>query len=179
MLKLVAFTGKKTSGKTLSADYLVKKYGFIKVNFKDALIDEVKEKFPRTMGILVETYGRKDIDDLFSKPYPRAIRSILEEYGTEVVRDVDVNHWVKKWRERLDTTSGNQIVVDDVRFENEANEVKKFNGKIIRISRNVAVDKDKHRSETVMDMIPFDLRIDNNGTKKDLYANLDAVIEIL
>ena len=45
-MTIIALTGLKQSGKSTAANYLVEKYGFIKHNFKDALINEIKTYFP-------------------------------------------------------------------------------------------------------------------------------------
>ena len=177
MLKIIAFMGKKESGKTLAADRLVTKFGFKKVNFKDALIAEVKEKFPETLNLIKDTKRKKNIDELFEKPYPEIIRKILQEYGTEVVRSEKPNHWVLKWKQAVDWVDGNSIVVDDIRYENEYNVVKELGGTVVRILRHNHVIQDKHSSENSADNLKADIEINNVG-KKDFYLKkIDGLIE--
>jgi len=45
-MKLIAFVGFKQSGKTTASQYLQEKHGYIRHNFKDALVREIKQNFP-------------------------------------------------------------------------------------------------------------------------------------
>lgn len=43
---IIALKGFKQVGKSTAASYLEEKYGFFRVNFKDALVAEIKQNFP-------------------------------------------------------------------------------------------------------------------------------------
>jgi len=170
-MKIIAFTGPIGSGKTLAADYLVKHYDFVKINFKDAIIKEIKENLPETLRLLKKQAGYKYINELFlKKPYHPIVRTILQNYGTDVRRKDDVNYWVKKWW--ATAKEQDKVVVDDVRFMNEFNFIQRCKGDIYRMIRNKS-DNSKHISETEQKNIKDDYMIDNNSTKKDLYKILD------
>jgi hypothetical protein len=67
------------------------------------------------------------------------------------------------------TAKTDKVVIPDVRFRNEAEEIKWRGGQIWRVSR---IDKNApvnlHRSETDMDAWSFDQYVSNNGTIEDL-----------
>lgn len=164
---LIAFLGKKRSGKTTCADYLVNK-GFKKVNFKDALIDELKENFPDLL---------REIGDDFNDKTP-VRRALLQNYGTEVRRRDDEDYWVKKWEQRAygaELTTNVDIVVDDCRFLNEAEIIKKYNGIIIKVERE-GYNGDNHQSETEQDQIKPDFTIQNNSTVYELYEQINKIL---
>jgi hypothetical protein len=70
-----------------------------------------------------------------------------------------------------------KIVVSDVRFRNEAEEIKWRHGQVWRISR---IERDGpiniHRSETDMDSWDFDQYISNNGTFEELSALVKEIL---
>lgn len=159
---LIAFKGKKRSGKTVCSDYLVEK-GFTKINFKDALVDEIRQNFPDLL--------REIGDDFENKP--PMLRALLQNYGTEVRRRDDENYWVNKWEQRKPLNG--DIVVDDCRFLNEAEAIKRHGGIIIKIDRPGYIG-DEHQSETEQDQIKEDFTIHNNSTLEDLYKKLDDIL---
>lgn len=105
---LIGLTGKGGAGKTTFAKFIIEHASipFIQVNFKDALVRMAKK---------IGWNGVKDEKG----------RKLLQTLATEVVRDcIDKDYWCKEWFDgvRFDCFIGNKsIIVDDVRFENEAN----------------------------------------------------------
>jgi hypothetical protein len=76
----------------------------------------------------------------------------------------------------------NLVVVSDVRFLHEVEELKKNNAFIIKIQRyaNTYDDKaDEHISEKEVDAIEPDATIVNDGTIDDLYIQIDNIIRRL
>ena len=172
---VVAFTGNKGSGKTIAADYLVRKYGFVKVNFKDAIVIELLEKFPELLNVVRSGYMLDKIEDLFNtKPYVPEIRALFREYGTNVMREMEPGYWVNKWEEMIDMIEGNQVVVDDCRFINEFNIIKRYSGTVIRIVRPCTNnDSDRHPSELEMDKIKPDHTIYNKDTISNFLGKVE------
>lgn len=149
---IIGFVGKMGVGKSTAADYLVEKRGFKKVNFKDGLLSELKERLPDTLSVIANE-NNLTVDELFTKkPYLPVIRALLQNYGTEVRRWDNPNYWVKKWKETIGSHPVN-IVVDDVRFLNEAQCIVGNGGIIVRIVRDDIQDTGNHQSETESDGI--------------------------
>jgi hypothetical protein len=172
---LIAFTGPKHSGKTECADFLVRKYGHRKINFKDALIAELCDKFPNLIKEIKAHYpGTTNI----WKSKPPMIRYLLQEYGTNVRREDDYCYWTARWHKEYDRVYNkvtHNIVVDDVRFENEASIVRMSGGKIIRIERETDQPVDNHPSETEMKKIKPHHVIVNDTTLENLFLSLDSL----
>lgn len=166
------------SGKSTVAKYVSEQYGFKRLNFKDALVAEMLDKLPDTMNALKEMYNMK-LDELFEKK-PPVMRSLMQNYGTEVRRKDDPDYWVKQWKEQADALTGN-IVVDDVRFINEAKAITDLGGIIVSVVRPDNPDSpSNHVSETEQRDIDSDFTIiSSSGDISGLHKEIGHVIRIL
>ena len=181
---IIGLCGKKGSGKSTAATYLKEKYGTNRVNFKDALVTEIKQNFNPLLNAMIELLEKQDydgncaltIDQLFDKK-PPVIRTLMQCYGTEVRRADNENYWKNKWIVST-MEKGGRIVCDDVRFLNEADAVKSVGGFIIKIEREGLVSNDTHKSETEMDSINYDYVISvPDGAVDILHNKLDEIME--
>lgn len=187
-MKLIAFTGKKGTGKSTACSYLEEKYGFTRVNFKDALIAELKQNFPDLLNVMSVHY-EMTIDALFEEK-PPMVRCLMQNYGTNVRRRDQDDCWVQQWWRSvtennytavnvLETKLKHEnIAVDDCRFLNEAAAVKDLEGTIVRLIRPDMEHADQHQSETEMDSIIPDYTI--TLIKYDLehlHRELDAIMK--
>lgn len=196
-MKIVAFTGKKQTGKSTACAYLEEKYSFTRVNFKDALIAELKENFPELLGAIlkvqndyIDEFGPfEQVQNILGKDYidtidelfvvkPPLMRTLMQNYGTNVRRKEKDSYWVDEWVKTLwEKGSDTKTTVDDVRFLNEASRVKGQGGIIIRLIRTDMQHTDTHQSETEMDSIVPDFTITCNGGDYDhLYKELDTIM---
>jgi len=171
---IIGITGFKQSGKSTAAKYLEDKYGFTRHNFKDALVQELKDNFPDLLAEL-EIHYNLSTPHLFIQK-PPLMRALMINYGTEVRRKDDSNYWVGEWISRTITANYN-LVADDVRFLNEAIAVRESGGIIIRLTRPDLLTGGDHVSETEQLQIVADHTIDcNPGDKEALYRALDKII---
>ena len=176
--KIIGLVGKLQSGKSTSAnfilDYLKKDYNIIcKYSFADLL---------KTM---ILNAGICNAEELWGKKTEFS-RLMLQKIGTEIIRkQVSENFWVQKMAEKIAETfmdSPNEnilIVIDDVRFLNEAELISKFGGTLIRIIRpdlEQNKNENKHLSEVEQDEILTDYEIINNVSLVELK---DKIINIL
>lgn len=178
-MTIIAFIGLKQSGKSTAAKYLQEKYGFVRHNFKDALVNEIKQNFPDLLQEIKDIYDLPHMDtiDALFEEKPPLVRKLLQNYGTEVRRKDDINYWVDKWLAEFLFSKSENFVVDDVRFRNEAQTVKNQEGIIIKIIRTGQVSNDNHSSETEHNQIIPDYTIEvGDGEQDKLYAELDKII---
>lgn len=173
---LIGLIGLAGAGKTTVADYLVDNYGYKKLSFKYALIDELKENFPELLKLWSYQYDMEDIDGLF-KVKPEEVRLLMQHYGTEVRRRDDPDYWVNKWHQQFSIHDTGNIVVDDVRFLNEADRIKMCGGKLIRLEREDLVPG-KHVSEQEQFKIEHDIAFKvGAGEHAELYRMVDLYLE--
>ena len=184
MNKIIAFTGKKRHGKSTACEYIQEKYpNAVRVNFKDAMVREMRDKLPDTMREICALMEKIDYDgmnpwtpDRLFKDKPPVFRALMQNYGTEVRRHDHDEYWVLKWMK--EALKHEIVVTDDVRFGNECEAVRELGGTVIRIVREgYADDGDGHSSEKEMDAIVPDYTIVvRDGDLEDMHRQLDAVL---
>lgn len=177
---IIGLVGFKQVGKSTAAKHLEGR-GFVRHNFKDALVKEMKENFQETIQAIYDTTGNVDLgwphaaDWLFEQK-PPIFRALMQNYGTDVRRKQDSNYWVKQWANKLISLRGH-VVVDDVRFKNEAAAVKGQGGIIVRLTRPDILSGGDHISETEQLQIVADHTIEcEQGSHGKLYNALDEII---
>ena len=169
---IISFVGFKQIGKTTAAKYMEETYGFRRINMKDALVAEVRANFPDLLELMADGLT---VDDLFIQK-PPLMRALLQNYGTEVRRKDDEKYWTQQWRAEA-TEQGGHIVVDDVRFHNEAEAVRGINGVIVRLTRPDVETGGSHSSEVEQLEIKEDYAIEcEKGDFEKLYKELDVIM---
>jgi len=146
----IGLSGRAGCGKSTIADYLIQEHGFKRYSFAAKLKEICNEMFPEILAL------------------PKAEhRWLLQKLGTEWFRSVDPEVWVKYLIRNI---SGENVIVDDVRFENEADALKAAGFLVVRIERDDALRgawgynvDDTHASETALDDYDFDLTLYNDG----------------
>lgn len=152
MATIIAFSGKRGVGKTLAADFLVEHHGFKKMSFAQRLKEVAEDLFP---GI---TKAPKEKP---FKSYDWTPRDFMIRLG-QFMRYWEPDYWVKTMD--LEHKRG-KIVIDDLRFKNEAEYLKSFNAKLVRIERYPKLNI--YGPEVLDDISEKDL---------DDYKDFDAVI---
>jgi dephospho-CoA kinase len=159
------------SGKDTVADYLVKKYGFKKYAFGDAL----KHYFHAIFGYTA------------AKP-----REGYQWFG-QSMRQWEQGVWIRKLLERLERENPERIVVTDCRQPNEYEQLLTRGFVVVRINCDEATriermkqagdvftsESLRHETElNIDDFVPhFDIL--NIGTINDLYTQVDSVISAI
>jgi len=174
---VIGLTGKKGCGKDTVGDYLVRKYGFERMAFADALKQVCQTVFDLTMEQMTDTIKKEQMDERWDTT-PRQLMQIV---GTQLFRDkltecfphLKGSIWVGIVKQKILRSSKN-IVLTDVRFENEAEMVRQFNGKLIQITRIDNNQSDKHVSENIH--IQTNYMLENNQTVEELYQEIDKII---
>lgn len=152
---IIGICGPKHSGKTFASDYLVTREGFGRVRFSDPL-KRMTSALLHDMGIPA-LHVRKCVEgDLKEKPLglegleTLTSRFVQQTLGTEWARDtVDPDLWVKiaKLKASAMIVEGKNVVIDDVRFTNEAQMIRAAGGRIIEVRRPGYDYSETHRSE--------------------------------
>lgn len=107
------------------------------------------------------------------------VRRILQWWGTEYRRAEDPDYWTKAWEKKLQEydLSKTHVLVDDVRFVNELEIIKKNGGVFIRIIRPGFNGANDHSSENSLDHYDaWDLVINNDGSLEEFLKQVDKRI---
>ncbi len=166
---IVGFSGHAGAGKDTAAAVLVHRYGFRRLAFADNLKTAAKHIFGFSDDQL---WGaKKDVVDPYWGVAPRFC---LEKTGTECLRNGYADDvWIKSLFRTIADAPHENYVITDVRFPNEAQVVKDWGGRVIRIERDGLAKRD-HISDRALADWPFDAYVRNNGSRHDLAV---AVIE--
>lgn len=123
-MTVVGITGAAGSGKDTIADHLCARHGFIKVSLADPIKDILNERY----GFTAELWNNRawkeapnpmlgqDRHGMYYSP-----RQAAQWMGTEVGRRLggqDV--WVKEIQRRINGAGYRDVVIPDIRFDNEA-----------------------------------------------------------
>ena len=178
---LIGIIGKKGSGKDTAANYIIQKNPtYLKYSFADPLKKVCSILFNFTEDQL---YGDKKEE--IDKNWDITPRKIMQYIGTDILRDnlkniiphYKGNIWITLFEKQLEKY--NNLIVPDVRFNDEAYAIKKNGGILIKIERDLIEDEhSSHISEnTIFDEHIIDYTIVNNSSLVDLYDNLDLLFQ--
>ena len=171
MPNLIAFAGKKRSGKDTAASVLTRELGYTRVAFADAIREFLEDVNP----IVDAGYGYR-LADLLDwhgwdweqvKAYPE-VRGLMQRTGVSV-RQFDPEFWVNAAFNNVEPHS--RIVVTDVRFPNEVDAILAKGGVVYRVVRPGLESTDSHISETALDHRDLPVLL-NDGSVEDLYAKV-------
>lgn len=176
MTYIIAFAGRKQSGKTTCSEFvqkytnaLIKPYNSSKIyNFADPLKQDI------CMNILGLTkdqcYGSDDqkneLVNCFWENKQLTAREVMQMVGTDMFRTMQRNVWSDSTIRKIKSEMPSIAIIADCRFPNEVEAVKNVNGYVIKLTRNPY--NSDHASEVALDdhnydATNFDLIIDNKN----------------
>lgn len=187
--KIIAVCGYKRSGKDTIAKYLNKKY-----NYKHLKITYKLKECLKLLFDLRDHELETDKKDKINKKWNVTPRKLMQFIGTEIFQykiqeilpDIDKKFWIKTFLtdslvNNLRNKKDFHIVISDIRFIHEYEELKKLNIPIsvIKVTNdNIMIDSNEelHISEREFIKIPYDKEILNNSTFDDMYKKIDEYI---
>lgn len=184
---IIGLSGYSRSGKNSAAEALVQ-YGWRQAGFADKLREfllAVDPVIPGPYGTGNLRLSRliKDVGWEYAKDHYPEVRALLQRTGTDAGRKLlGSNVWVDALFR--DEVSAPALVITDVRFPNEAQQVADRGGVTIRIERpGVGPARDRmgrvHESETALDDWVFDHTLANDGSVRDLHLKLYGVADLV
>lgn len=204
---VIGLMGKKRSGKDSFAQRLVEEHGFTKVALADPLrqaalaLDPIVGAEVDPRGGAEYGYGGQVFDIPTAEPvhlsevvrehgweaakdhweYGAEVRRILQRLGTESIRALDQDFWVRAAWRTIEAIDG-PVVITDVRYPNEAMSLQIARRRgvpayLVRITRpGLKDDGDAHPSETALDGWPADYYVDNDRGLAELHQQADDVL---
>ena len=163
---IIGIAGKARAGKDTAADIIISmQKGFGKMSFATKL------KMMLVAGLEL-SHDQVDgaLKDVIDQRYGCTPRHMMQTLGTDWGRNmINQDVWVKSFSESCNYL-GENIVIPDVRMENEA-EYCRTNGKLIHITGRGGIPGN-HSSEYGVSIKRGDIVIDNSGSKDDLIKKI-------
>lgn len=164
-------------GKDTVAHFLTQQHGFMAFSFADPLKRAAQIIFGLTDDEMDDCNKTKRIER-----WGMSFREICQKLGTEAGRQVfGEDLWIKRWElEYRFFADKADVVVRDVRFDNEAERIRKNGGVIVHIYRDHP-DTDMgaasgHASEAGVKIELGDRILNNDGSLNDLAHKVNMLV---
>lgn len=156
MTKIIAFAGRKQSGKTTSANFVCRVFSETTqqvssvYNFADPLklmcIDILGLEYDQCYGTDEQ---KNEIVNCYWEGNQLTAREVLQIVGTDMFRTMQHNVWADATIRKIKNEGLPLAVIADCRFPNEVDAVKKAGGIVVKLTRDVY--HSSHASETALD----------------------------
>lgn len=117
---------------------------------------------------------KEKIDMTYGISPRQAFQTLGTEWGRELINPklwlIIAERHIKQHR---------NLVITDVRFDNEAELIQKHGGIVINIVRPDAMTVNSHKSESGLNPSLINHHIHNNGSLIDLYRKVDQLFKVL
>ena len=182
---LIGFSGKKGSGKSYFADYLVNNKLFIKLSFASPLKEITKILFNLSDEDVKDPIKKELINPKFNA----SPRELMQWLGTDIMREEfnkKFNYlgsiWIDSVKDKVKTLLDNNkdVVIDDVRFQNEVDMIHSLGGIVINLHNDLDNTLNNststHSSENQKLTFNYEFVNDKSYSNTyDIYLNLDLL----
>lgn len=168
--------GKDTAYKTIDR-LLAFRQGAVRVAFADPIKAGILAIYDGWTREMLENRELKEkVDPVYGVSPRRAAQLLGTEYGREMINE---NLWALIAQNKIDRHigDGRVVVVTDVRFENEAKQIKLQGGTIVRVNPDVIQAVSNHKSETPIPDIYVDYEVENSFKAPDGLQRFEKSIE--
>lgn len=170
--RIIAICGHKRCGKDTLAEYISTTYGYEHLKISKKLKDVIQLLFNFS-----DEQIESDAKELIDPKWHITPRHAMQYVGTEMfqydiqklVPGVGRNFWIRSFIESHISATQKNIVISDLRFLHEYEELKKYGVYVVRINRASTFHQDTHCSETEFKSIPYNVSIENDGNISKLH----------
>lgn len=167
---IVGITGRKGSGKNAACETM---HGWDTMSFAGPL----KKVCAIVFGLTTEEMSNPEKKEALMDRWPyETPRVVLQKVGTDMFRNIYPDVWVENLKDRVKASVCQDVVITDVRFENEARAIRELGGYIVRVERPGLPKSDFHSSELEMDLISVDVTVVNDGSVRLLQARFKSAV---
>lgn len=188
-MQVVGLTGYAGSGKSTVAEYLVERHGFTRLSFAAPL-----KKMLRTLDPYVgqdSFYSEEPVrlskllafgmteNQIKESSFGDEYRRLLQVLGTDCIRAVDPEFWVKAALAQMTDEDG-KYVFDDVRFPNEARVIEELNtAGLWNVSRSGYEAVNGHASEQWAGKMNEKVMLTNDFDLAALHDGIDNMVDMV
>jgi dephospho-CoA kinase len=186
--RLICICGQKRSGKDTVAKFLEENYGYKNEKIAGALKDTLMPMFSFTPDQL-ETDLKEVVDPRWNITPRQAMQFVgtdLMQYKIqELMPHIGRKFWIQSFIQKHLANNEEPIVISDIRFIHEYEELQAYNPLVVRVVRyddtthTPQKQKDNHVSETEFENIPADIILLNNGSLEHFIENMHYMFTFL
>lgn len=155
---IIGFSGAMGSGKDTAA--LIAAHGFAHLNFKQISFAEAIKKAYEVMTGISWKEGSREFKESICPVFKMARREVLQKIGTNALRNnFDKDIWINILAHKY--PDGN-LLISDVRFDNEAQWIRKNGGFIIEVVRTGETEKSIYANHESENGVKGDFVIEND-----------------
>lgn len=169
---IVGLAGGKGCGKSSVARIMERKFGYEIMSFATPIKDML-----RAMGLRDAELNDPVLKEIVLDEYGKSPREIMQLLGTEFARNmISEDIWVTAMKRKI--APGMKVVIDDVRFNNEAEFIRDSGGSVLEVKRTkLDENSDMHISEAGISEDLIDGTINNISCyESDLELVVDSAI---
>jgi hypothetical protein len=184
---IIGLVGQKGAGKSVVANTLVADATDsegTRLWTKTAFAGPLKEGLTAMFGLSEAQLHVAEYKEQIDPRYGVTPRQLMQIVGTDLMRHELVKHfptipnvWVTRMHEFLETSAGMNVVIEDVRFPEEVECIRKHGGKLVMVTRPSTVAtaahehvRHEHVSESYVAALPWDALIVNSGSVTELQS---------
>ena len=180
---IIGIVGRRHVGKDLVSNYIETTYGYENRKFAGPMKQALIALFDFT-----STQVSGDLKEVVDERWKVSPRQVMQFFGTDMMQmtlqklipDIGRNFAVK--RLFINSDSNKPFCISDVRFQHEVLAIHERGGITIHIHRATnekeKIDEiDSHESEAGIDQLQSTYTIFNNGTKEELFAQVDLILK--
>lgn len=180
-MHLIGIHGPAEVGKDSVGRYLCREHGYIRQAFADPVKRTAQQMFRLTDDETWKDELKQQVNEFWGITHREMFQKVGTEAGREIFgEDLWIRNWLKFYEEHKDVTN---IVVTDVRFDNEADIIRELGGVVWHVSssRPTALSRQaqQHASEKGIKFKPGDFRVANDSSFAALYAKIDQLLGCL
>lgn len=180
-INLIGLSAKAESGKDTISKMKTKE-GWVRYAFADPL----KRFCIEYLGLSHEDVYTEVGKSRFNNEWGMTNREILQKVGSDALRDgFHKQVWIKIAEREIKKLidNRNKVVITDVRFDNEAELIKKLNGIVVHIERSnfnssLSESEKQHQSEQGISKQFISFNLFNDSTKEKLLLDFNREINL-
>jgi len=136
-MKLLGITGYKQSGKSTLARQAKIEFGFRRMGFAFPLKELIGNLWPDFTWENIHGDAKEEVLEVYGKSF----REVAQAVGTDLLRTYDPDVWVRATRKVIELyqyqmgDAARDLVLDDVRFDNEAALIHELGGQVWEVVR--------------------------------------------
>ena len=172
MKRPIGIAGFKGSGKDTLADLMLKyNKGFKKYSMADPI-----RKMGKVFHFSINEMLNPKMKEVENKFWGISWRKFAQMTGTDLFRhNFRDDVWVR-FAEYAITKTNKNLIIPDIRFNNEAELIKKYGGIVIKVRRE-GCNGDSHASERGVDDKYVDIFVDNDGSIKAMKKKVEKILK--